>query len=209
MTYGTKATAVLFMVLALILFPFDSKAELIDSGIFTTDTVSGLDWLDFTETDHLSTTYVSEQFRIGGRYEGWRFAEFNDVQNLFDNAGAIGPYNGAYSAVAFNGAASRLINLMGGTHSAEGVYNIATVHFSGDLAPELGGFMIREWLPNSQFDLLYIRQIMFATGDAEIGKAHALVRTTASSVPEPSTLLLFLIALAGMRRLAVCGKRTP
>lgn len=160
----------------MIFFPQDSKAELINSGMFTTDTVSGLDWLDFSATQDLSTTYVSENFETGGRYAGWRFAEFYEVKALFDNAGATGPYDGAYRSGSFNGAASRLISLMGATHSVEGVYNIASVHFSGDIAPELGGFMIREWIPDSQFDLLAIRQIMFATGGAETGKAHALVR---------------------------------
>lgn len=206
MTYGAKLGSALIMSLAMIFFPQDSKAALINSGIFTTDTVSGLDWLDFSATKDLSTTYVSENFATGGRYAGWRFAEFHEVKALFDNAGATGPYDGTYSTVAFNGAASTLISLMGATHSVAGVYNSASVHFSGNIVPELGGFMIREWIPNSQFDLLDIRQIMFATGGAEIGKAHALVRTTAASVPEPPTLFLFSIALIGMLRSSFYGK---
>jgi len=68
---------------ASILFVSPSHAastDFIDNGIFTTDTLSGLDWLDVTTSMNQSFSYVSTQFGVGGDYEGYRYAtsdEFN------------------------------------------------------------------------------------------------------------------------------------
>lgn len=59
--------------------------DFIDNGNYTTDTLSGLDWLDVTETVGLSYNSVSAQFGNGGTYEGWRYATSDEVAQLVSN----------------------------------------------------------------------------------------------------------------------------
>jgi hypothetical protein len=68
--------------IALILGNSYVSAAIVDNDKFTTDTISGLDWMDVTETSGLSFDEVSVQLGIGGAYEGWRYAtdiEFNTL----------------------------------------------------------------------------------------------------------------------------------
>jgi len=61
----------------------------IDHGSYTTDTISGLDWLDVTTTMEQSVDYISSQFGVGGEYEGWRYAtgiEFNQLVNNYTDS---------------------------------------------------------------------------------------------------------------------------
>lgn len=62
-------------------------ATLIDHGTYTTDDVSGLDWLDVTTTVNQSFNYVSSQFGAGSLYEGYRHATVDEVAQLVSNAG--------------------------------------------------------------------------------------------------------------------------
>jgi len=62
------------------------RADIIDNGSFTTDTETGLDWLDVTESIDESYSDVIKQFGIGGKYEGYRYAtakEFNTLVGHF------------------------------------------------------------------------------------------------------------------------------
>lgn len=70
------------------------SADLVDNGNYTTDTATGLGWLDLTETTDLSYDYISSQFGSGGEFEGYRYANESDINTFFANAGALGPFNG-------------------------------------------------------------------------------------------------------------------
>lgn len=74
--------------------PAHANAALIDNGIYTTDTRTGLEWLDLTQTTSLSYNYVSSQLGVGGQFEGWKYANATELTSLFDSAGGTGPYNG-------------------------------------------------------------------------------------------------------------------
>jgi hypothetical protein len=57
-------------------------ATIIDNGSFTTDTATGLDWLDITATLNQSYDQVTAQLGSGGSLQGWRYAtgvEFNSL----------------------------------------------------------------------------------------------------------------------------------
>lgn len=54
-------------------------------NLITTDTVSGLDWLDLTETNDMSYNYVSGQLGSGGQFEGFRYATPAEVVDLWAN----------------------------------------------------------------------------------------------------------------------------
>lgn len=63
-----------------------STADFIDHGNYTTDTISGLDWLDVTLSLKRTFNDVSSQFGVGGDFEGWRYAsgiEFNQMVKNF------------------------------------------------------------------------------------------------------------------------------
>ncbi|MCW9047833.1 MAG: hypothetical protein OQK46_07115 [Gammaproteobacteria bacterium] len=65
------------------------NAELIDNGKFTSDSETGIDWLDLTETSGLSYDYVTSQLVSGGKFEGWSFASREQINTFFSNAGFL------------------------------------------------------------------------------------------------------------------------
>ena len=78
---------------SLCIFIPTTNATIVDNGIYTTDTNTGLDWLDVTETVNLSYNYVTSQLGTGGAYEGWRYAtgnEFNQLVHIATGSPLIG-----------------------------------------------------------------------------------------------------------------------
>ncbi len=88
------------------------QAALIDQGITTLDTDSGLRWLDLTGTANRSFTDISGQLGLGGEFEGYRYASSAEVQSFIANAGIIGFQNG-FNDFNFQ-PISDLLNLLGG-----------------------------------------------------------------------------------------------
>ena len=64
-----------------------------DNGTYTTDTFSGLDWLDVTESTNRSYDDVFGQL-MGGDFDGWRYASAAEVATFWDNAGGTAPFEG-------------------------------------------------------------------------------------------------------------------
>ena len=58
-----------------------ANATLIDYGDYTTDTESGLDWLDWTETNDMTQSGALALFSG----EGWRIATANEAVELLEN----------------------------------------------------------------------------------------------------------------------------
>jgi len=56
-------------------------------NLITLDTVSGLEWLDLTETSSMSYDDVTAQLGVGGAYEGFRYATDTEVISLWSNFG--------------------------------------------------------------------------------------------------------------------------
>lgn len=56
-------------------------------GLIMRDVKTGLEWLDLTTSVNRSFNDVSSQFALGGDFEGFRYATFNEVTTLFENAG--------------------------------------------------------------------------------------------------------------------------
>lgn len=63
-----------------------SSAALLDRGIYTTDTQSGLDWLDLIVTSGVSYNEAE------ARNPGWRYATNSEVEDLFNQI-FVGYYN--------------------------------------------------------------------------------------------------------------------
>lgn len=68
-----------------------SYAVIIDNGAFTTDTDTGLDWLDLTETRFISYVEMEQMLLPGGAYYGWRFATAREFEALVLNFGFVLP----------------------------------------------------------------------------------------------------------------------
>ena len=61
-----------------------AHATLIDNGSYTSDTLTGLDWLDIDETFNYSYEEVSTSFGTGQAFEGWRYATADETRALLD-----------------------------------------------------------------------------------------------------------------------------
>ena len=70
-----------------------AQAALIANGDFTTDTDTGLDWLDHSVTAGLSFNQVTAELGAGGLFEGWQVATLDQAQTYLTNAGWIGPFD--------------------------------------------------------------------------------------------------------------------
>jgi hypothetical protein len=65
-----------------------ANATLIDNGDYTTDTESGLDWLDWTKTLNYTQSEALDEF--GGA--GWRIATATEADGLMDNQFGVAYY---------------------------------------------------------------------------------------------------------------------
>jgi hypothetical protein len=71
------------LVIALLISPL-ARAELVDHGHYTTDTDTGLDWLDLPLTAGMSIfDFSNGAVGAGLRQDGWRSATDAEIQDLF------------------------------------------------------------------------------------------------------------------------------
>jgi len=116
MKYKTfKSLVLLFMLSAMASVV---NAALIDNGITTLDDVTGLEWLDITETTGLSYNQVlSSTYVVNG---GYRFATEAEIMGLYASAGGTGTQSAART-VENKAPSILLLGLMGCTSALIGV----------------------------------------------------------------------------------------
>jgi hypothetical protein len=110
----SKRYAVAAFAANLVLFASTSDAELIDNGITTADTVTGLEWLDVAETVNVSPRDIIVDGYGGLAADGWVHATVEQIATLLENAGITPPFDGTLSPANFM-AASQFIDLLGAT----------------------------------------------------------------------------------------------
>ncbi|MDQ8183179.1 VPDSG-CTERM sorting domain-containing protein [Pelagicoccus sp. SDUM812005] len=105
------------LALALAFSSFQAQAVLIDNGDYTTDTETGLDWLDMSFTigktynDVLSAT-------TGGSLSGWRFATTSEFDALISSAvGSIYTPTASGNDSSILVQMQNLVSLLGYTYS--------------------------------------------------------------------------------------------
>jgi len=180
-----------------------SHAALIDNQTFTTDTVTGLDWLDLTETMGMSYDgVVSQLLGAGQRLEGWRYASRDEVKIFWQDAGGLGPFTGA--AKGATNWVRHLQILWGYTFLPLALsydYSIAMTNEQSPTNPSANvyTYLMNYWLisDSSEGDAAEALQFNEAYRDgAQRAIAHALIRNTApSAIPEPSGVALLALSL--------------
>ena len=191
------------ITISLLIFSFNTNAALIDNDSYTTDNVSGLDWLDLSVTD--AQSYNSAL----SLNPGWRLATHNEISNLYsilfdgiyDTSGGYG-VSSTVSGAAYSDQSldvSRAFELFGLTNntaviSSQGYYE----HNDGTL--RMGGV---SQLSTTGDTYVYFDYTSNEDDFREIGHSQVgvyMVRT--SVVPLPSTVWLLGSGLIGLVSIA-------
>ena len=112
-----------------------TQAALIDNGGFTTDTATGLDWLDMSNTDGNSYNQTLTAISAGGSLVGWRFATSAEFDGLI-NAAVGTPYTqtGVWDAAILD-QMKTLQGYLGATFTWSGLYGFVRGHVDSSHLP--------------------------------------------------------------------------
>jgi hypothetical protein len=185
---------------------FNANAAIVDNGTYTTDTSTGLDWLDLTATAGMSYNQVSAELGAGGMFEGWTYATRAQVTGLWDSFGGDSNYYSGWS-IQNNGLFDAMAPLVGdlycianGCSAGEGysewitgdyrTWEEAYSLFSSDQA--IHGISVTEDY--------FITTSLQRYDEGEVHAGSALVRV--SAVPVPAAVWLFGSGLLGLIGLA-------
>jgi hypothetical protein len=188
---------------------------LVDDGLITLDSSTGLEWLDVTQTVGMSYTSV-----LGSQYVSqmsFRYATLQELTALFDNAGGSGDYlipRSTINSENYNGvpvvenysAAMSLLNFMGCTSYIVG----QACDLDGqDWHIGMYGNQVNSGIqtaaivdaynnspPYGNAGAIWVDFSEFVPSRTTTDFGSYLVRT--SSVPEPSVISILLIGILGM-----------
>lgn len=203
-------------LILLFVVSLNTSAKLIDNNTFTTDTESGLDWLDVTSSVNLSFEYVSSQLSTGGEFEGWSYATNDQFKTLASNYFATTLITeGSKYFTTDDSLVDDLVLLFGNTIDTwtQEDYGQTYAELTG-LSPDVvmtytigfldnsyksetdrrwyaGLFDVNEGQSGNDYFDTYIGDIDNNITNYSIGSF--LVRSTTNAVPEPSTIHLIFI----------------
>jgi hypothetical protein len=212
-----KTTKTLALALTA-LFSCSAQAVIIDHGDYLSDTVSGLDWKDVTATVNMSYNDVSAQFGTNGAYAGWRYATGDEFNVLVGNYTGDFIIPGVYYTIfQFGDRIDGLVALIGSTldtfwqsqygtdfDSYQGYTGGPFMDYSyGLLADQnqsglrYAAFMQSDNRPNGS-DMSGAHSYTVPDDYAGYLQGSFLVRSSASAIPEPTTIALLALGLMGL-----------
>jgi hypothetical protein len=138
MSFSRKALA----LLAGLFFSFTVHAapvDFIDNGNSTTDSLSGLEWLDVNLTAGRNYFDVSSELGTDGEFAGWRYASVNEFLQMISNWTGIS-IAVQHQVVLPEGKIDGLITLLGQTSDGIFAANGPNHFIQGVLSNEIGGW---------------------------------------------------------------------
>lgn len=206
---------------------FGASAAIVDHGAYLTDTTTGLDWLDLTETANMSYNMVSAELAAGGTLEGWRYATRAEVGDLWSAFGGDSNYYSGWSTQN-DGLFDAIAPLMGDlycgtvwcpevgagfshwiTADFASAQDVANDHHNPKVVVEgeravaiLYDYIYR--VESATQDYAHLTQVTIADDFANGEFGSALVRI--SAIPVPAAIWLFGSGLLGIAAVARRGK---
>jgi len=186
-----------------------ASAALIDNDMFTTDTSTGLDWLDLTESHLRTYNDISSKFGAGEEFEGWRYATRAEVAGFWSAFGGDENHYNGWSTEN-NGLFANVSSLWGVPYcninfcnEGEGTLQALTADFWSASSVWVVSARDASHIPDSAtMDYFSNSSGSFSVAtNGVVGTSSALVRV--SAVPIPATVWLFgsgLIGLIGFAR---------
>lgn len=215
----TKTNTAAALTIGLILAA-NTQAAIVDRGSYLTDTASGLEWLDVTESINMSRNQVSSELAAGGKFFGWRYATGAEFLQLASNAtGQYMTNPTTYYGLPINITLDSLVAMLGSTLDAYYLHFYGKTfndylgnpaysqHYTlGLLADEIpnqtsaayfGGYLNEFNRNGYSQDELQAHFVGFGAEFQGYNVGSFLVRTT-NAIPEPETLLLIGLGLGGI-----------
>jgi len=189
---------------SLALVTFNASAVLVDNGTFTTDTRTGLDWLDIIQTENMSYNQVTAQLGTGGLFEGWVYATNAQVSEFFTSAGGTPPYD--LSNTTNIGVVAPLVNLWGPTSPLVGTDSIVFITGDESLSAGSNTRNVGSLGAGISYDQMRLSNTFVPDDIIDPLYGSALVRV--SSVPVPGAIWLFGSGFLGLIEIARRRKAT-
>ena len=178
---------VVFMLTA-----FPAHATLIDNGHFTADTTTGLDWLDFTVTKGLSGSAALTE------NSDWRFATASEASSLMNNVFGAQTY--------IYGFVNNVLGVSSEYVSFTSLFGITCPSCVDASYAQVSGFGLIgvRGAHEGAFETLGSHALFNGDSENLYGSQRgidtmgiALVRTSDSTIPEPSAIALMGLGLLG------------
>jgi len=174
---------------------------------WTTDTSTGLDWLDFDggaapATSQRPYSDVAAQLGPGGDYDGWRFASRAEVYQFVLNITGLSSLTAAPNTSSSQDGATDLVAAWTGYTRRVGTLDV--VHgFTGDLSGSsvyYSGLFDYYVQPNqvSNYTIWIPGTLVNTTGVYDDLGSWLVRGSSPNPIPEPSTMLLFGSGVAGL-----------
>ena len=207
-----------YFFITLFVITSSAHAAIIDNDLYTTDTITGLDWLDLSETNSISYNDIPNETVSGGIYEGWRYATYSEVSTMFSVV-----FNGyydtstlGYSSSASNAYANQLsdantfLSLFDITENDSYTSGSALVTYTASYGFVSGSdgalHLVGAYIEDTGYSEVYRDFFAGYSPDYSYGWAGVYMVRDTTVVPVPAAVWLFASGLIGLVGFVRCRK---